>query len=127
MKEKHGRGDSEALRMLDVFASVGSQFFDITHTNIEGEKRGFRPKQSLATTRTSMPHLVESAPRRQNNVIIRPHQPRPVLLIQLDDLSETALERLRPVSFLILQTSPGNHQAWCQIHFYLQLYIAICN
>ena len=111
MKEKHGRGDIEALKMLDVFASVGVQFFDITHTNLDGEKRGFRPKQSLATTRTSMPYLVESA----HNVIVRPHQPQPVLLIQLDDLSEAALERVRAVAFLTLKTSPGNHQAWIAV------------
>ena len=116
--EKHGRGQggqAEALTMLEVFASVGVQFFDITHTNIEGEKRGFRPEQSLATTCTSMPHLVASAPRRQNNVIVRPHHPRPVILIQLDDLDAAALDRVRPVSFLILQTSPGNHQAWVAV------------
>lgn len=112
MQEKHGRGAGEALEMLDVFASVGVQFFDITHINLEGEKRGFRPKQSLATARTSMPFLVESAARRQNNVIVRPHHPRPVFLIQLDDVTEAAVTRLQPVAFLILNTSPGNHQAW---------------
>ena len=59
-----------------------------------------------------MPFLVESAFRRQNNVIVRPHHPRPVFLIQLDDLNEAAIARLQPVAFLILNTSPGNHQAW---------------
>jgi len=112
MKEKHGRGAGAALEMLEVFASVGVEFFDITHINLEGEKRGFRPKQNLAATRTSMPYLVDSAFRRQNNVIVRPHHPRPVFLIQLDDLKEEAIERLQPVAFLILNTSPGNHQAW---------------
>jgi len=33
----------EALRMLDVFASVGAERFDLTHIDIDGEKRGFRP------------------------------------------------------------------------------------
>jgi len=115
MKQKHGRGAGAALDMLEVFGSVGVQFFDITHTNLAGEKRGFRPKQSLETAKTSMPHLVDSAARRQNNVIIRPHHPRPVLLIQLDDLSEEALAKVSPVSFLTIQTSPGNHQAWIAV------------
>lgn len=115
MKEKHGRGGSEALRMLDTFASVGVQFFDITHTNIEGEKRGFRPKQSLEDTRHSMPFLLDSAPRRQNNVIVRPHRPQAALLIQLDDLNAAALECVAPVAFLILNTSPGNFQAWLAV------------
>src|SRR5450432_1923332 len=38
--------------------------------------------------------------------------PPPVLLMQLDDLSSAALSRLTSAAFLILATSPGNHQAW---------------
>jgi hypothetical protein len=82
MEEKHGRGDIAALKMLDTFASIGVRFFDITHTNLEGEKRGFRPKQSLIEARRSVPFLLVSAPRRQNNVIVRPHRPHAALLIQ---------------------------------------------
>lgn len=101
--------------MLDVFASVGVQHFDLTHTNIDGEKRGFRPKQSLAQVRNSMPHLLESAKRRQNNVILRPHPPPEVLLVQLDDLNADKIERVREISFLMLRTSPGNYQAWVAV------------
>jgi hypothetical protein len=36
-------------------------------------------------------------------------------LIQLDDLGEDAAARLRPVSFLVLRTSPGNYQAWVAV------------
>jgi hypothetical protein len=64
---------AEALRMLDAFASVGACSFDLTHINIDGEKRGFRPAQTLGQLKNSMPYLLESAPKRQNNVIIRPH------------------------------------------------------
>jgi RepB DNA-primase from phage plasmid len=98
--------------MLDAFATVGVQAFDITHTNIDEEKRGFRRSQTLEQTRCSMPFLLESAPHRLNNIIIRPHQPPAVFLVQLDDLSAAAVERVRPVAFLIVSTSPGNHQAW---------------
>lgn len=55
------RGLREALRMLDVFESVGVEAFDNTHTNLQQEKRGFRPAQSVAQARTSMPHLVPNA------------------------------------------------------------------
>jgi len=78
VQQDHALGVSKALKMIDVFASVGVQAFDITHTNIDEEKRGFRRKQSLDQARRSMPYLLDSAPRRQNNVIIRPHQPRRV-------------------------------------------------
>ena len=33
-----------ALRMLDTFASVGATHFDLTHTNIDGEKAGIPPE-----------------------------------------------------------------------------------
>lgn len=35
--------------------------------------------------------------------------------IQLDDLSASALDRVRSVAFLILVTSRGNHQAWIAV------------
>jgi hypothetical protein len=47
----------EAFRMLDTFASVGATHFDLTHINIEGEKRGFRPQQSLGQLKKSLPRL----------------------------------------------------------------------
>ncbi len=106
---------SEAGRMLDAFASVGVTLFDIAHTNIDQEKRGYRREQTLRQAKTSMPYLMNSAPRRQNNVIVRPHYPPAVVLVQLDDLNEEQLERVRPAAFLILQTSPGNHQAWVAV------------
>lgn len=114
-----GRGGdtntAAALDMLALFESVGVQFFDITHTNIQEEKRGFRPKQSAAQARTSIPFLVPSSACRQNNVIIRPHQPPAVLLIQLDDLSAADIERVKDNAFMIVATSPGNHQAWIAV------------
>jgi hypothetical protein len=106
---------SEAQRMLDAFASIGVQQFDIAHTNIDQEKRGYRRAQTFRQTQTSLPYLLDSAPRRQNNVILRPHHPPAVVLVQLDDLKEAQLERIRPAAFLVLQTSPGNHQAWVAV------------
>ena len=38
---------TEALRMLDAFASVGARRFDVTFLDIDGRKRGFRSQQSL--------------------------------------------------------------------------------
>jgi hypothetical protein len=40
-----------------AFASVGATHFDLTHTSIDGEKRGFRPSQSLAQLKNSIPKL----------------------------------------------------------------------
>jgi hypothetical protein len=77
---------TEALRMFDVFANVGADAFDITHTSLDEEKRGFHPAQTLAQMRASLPYLVPSSARRHNNVIVRPW-PKTTALIQLDDLT----------------------------------------
>jgi RepB DNA-primase N-terminal domain len=104
----------EAFRMLDAFASVGATSFDLTHTNIDGEKRGFRPHQSIAQLRNSLPRLFPGATERQNNIIVRPHSDT-AQLIQLDDLKAEGLSRVGDVAFLTLRTSPGNHQAWIAV------------
>ena len=104
----------EALRLVDLFASVGADAFDITHTNLHQEKRGFRPAQTVAQTKESMPYLVPSAARRQNNLIIRPRSTT-VALIQLDDLPPDNLARIAPAAFLVLQTSPQGLQAWVAV------------
>lgn len=110
----HDSRTAEALRMLDVFASVGVRSFDVEHIDIDQQHRGFRRAQTLEQTRESMPFLIESAARRQNNVIVRPHADN-ATLVQLDDLPPAALERVRPVAFLIVNTSPGNFQAWVAV------------
>lgn len=104
----------EALRMLDVFASVGAERFDLTHIDIDGAKRGFRPAQTLQQVKNSLPKLFPGAAVRQNNIIIRPHGAS-AQLIQLDDLDAGALDRVRAATFLTLATSPGNHQAWLAV------------
>jgi len=104
----------EAFRMLDTFASVGATHFDLTHINIEGEKRGFRPQQTLHQLKNSLPRLFPGATARQNNIIVRPCSDT-TQHIQLDDLKADSLPRVRDIAFLILQTSPGNHQAWVAV------------
>ena len=112
--EKHGRGVEQACQMLDLFASLGVPAFDLTTTDVEGHKRGFRRGVSGETLRREMPHLLDSAIQQQHNLIVRP-QRAPVELVQLDDLSGDIVERLRAVAFMILATSVGNHQAWVAV------------
>ncbi len=100
--------------MIDVFASVGATHFDLTHLNIEGEKRGFRPRQSVSQLKNSLPKLFPGAAERQYSIIVRPHAEQ-THFIQLDDLDETGLERVGEAAFLALRTSPGNHQAWVAV------------
>jgi hypothetical protein len=59
--------------MLDTFASAGATHFDLTHIDIEGEKKGFLPRQTLAHIKNSLPMLFPGAQARQNNIIVRPY------------------------------------------------------
>jgi hypothetical protein len=66
---------------------------------------------SLADLARTLPAMLDSAPAKQRNVIVRPHGSG-VSFIQLDDLKADMLACLAPAVFLILQTSPANFQAW---------------
>ncbi len=112
--EKHGRGVEQAWRMLDVLASVGADRFDVTWTDIDGSKRGYCGAESKKELQQRMPWLLRSAIQYRHNLIVRPRGGR-AELVQLDDLRGPGLERVREVAFLILMTSPGNHQAWVAV------------
>jgi hypothetical protein len=101
----------EARAMLEAFASVGATRFDVTWTNSAGDKQRFRGGRSLADLTRTLPAMLDAATAAQHNVIVRPHGPG-VSFIQLDDLAADKLARLAPGVFLILETSPGNFQAW---------------
>jgi len=107
-------GAHPAQAMLDAFASVGAQRFDITFTDTTGVKAGFKSNLSLEQVRPNLPAVLQQAGKRQHNVIVRPRSTG-AALIQLDDLGLAEAEQLRPVSFLILRTSPGNYQAWLAV------------
>ncbi len=100
--------------MLDAFASVGALRFDLTLTDAGGGKVGFRGNRPLDQLQSVLPAILQDAAERQHNVIVRPRSAAPVL-VQLDDLDEATAARLRPVSFLVLRTSPGNYQTWVAV------------
>lgn len=104
-----------ALAMVDLFASVGAERFELTHTNLDQESRGCRHSQSVDDIKTSLPYLIPSSFRRQNNVILRPHNSARAAFIQLDDLDAAKIERVKPSAFMVIETSPGNFQAWIAI------------
>jgi hypothetical protein len=107
-------GHADALAMLDVFASVGAVRFDVTWTTAAGEKEWFRRSMSLADLRAVVPAMLDGAPAKQRNIIVRPHGPK-ITFIQLDDLKADQLALLAPAVFLIIETSPGNFQAWAAL------------
>jgi len=107
-------GHAAAEAMIDVFASVGATRFDVTWTTRAGEKEWFRRNMSLPDLRRTMPAMLDAAPAKQRNVIVRPHGPD-VTFIQLDDLKAEKLPKLAAPVFLALETSPGNFQAWAAL------------
>ena len=104
-----------AVEMVELFASVGAERFELTHTNLDQESRGCRHGQSVEQIKTSLPFLIPSSFRRQNNVILRPHNARGAAFIQLDDLKVEDIERVKPAAFMVLETSPANFQAWLAV------------
>jgi hypothetical protein len=112
--KRETRGGGPAAEMLDAFASVGAQRFDLTFTDTSGEKVGFSGNRTLDQLRPAMPAILQEAAEQRHNVIVRPRAAG-VTLIQLDDLGEYMAARLRPASFLILRTSAGNYQAWVAV------------
>ncbi len=104
-------GHIEARVMLEAFASVGATRFDVTWTTRAGDKEWFRRGVNLADLRHTLPAMLDNAPAKQRNIIVRPHGAA-VTFIQLDDLAPANLARLSPAVFLILETSPANFQAW---------------
>lgn len=112
--EKHGRGVEQAWQMLDLFAGLDVPSFDLTRTDMDGQKRGYRAAQSVEALRRWIPSLLRSAIQRGHNLIVRP-KGATAELVQLDDLRGVLLERVRSAAFLILTTSAGNHQAWVAV------------
>ena len=106
------KNEREARRMLEAFGAAGTQQFDVTLTNTEGNKTKFRRGLALGVLRHDLSALLARSDRLQENVIIRPHPTPPVFLLQLDDLDAARLQRVQPTAFLTIQTSPGSFQAW---------------
>jgi hypothetical protein len=119
-------GLDEALRMLGLCESVWTDRYFVTKTDILENKTRAWPA-TAERLRQTLPAILRAAASRKpcctaegqtimagENVIIRPMS-HTSTFIQLDDLSASALERVRPAAFLTLATSPGNHQAWVAV------------
>jgi DNA invertase Pin-like site-specific DNA recombinase len=117
---------AEAERMLDLFCSVGARSFIVTKTNV-GQHLIWGKNYPAKDLREKLPAMVRTAAiRKENrlsdgsiviageNLIVRPVAPE-TLLVQLDDLNTEQLERVRGSAFLVIATSPDNHQAWVAV------------
>jgi len=115
--------------MLNAFASVDANVFNITLTDINGDN--LRPRQypdwirpdpetkrlpdiTLDDLRAKIGGLLQDTTRIQRNVIIRPRSAS-ALLIQLDDFTADKAEGTAPHAFLTICTSPNNFQVWLAV------------
>jgi hypothetical protein len=119
-------GEQAAISMLDAFTSVGAQSFVVTKTDLlQTVKWG--KTYSAAELREKLPAMVRTAATRRpfsipggetipagENLILRPKGPG-VAFVQLDDLREDQLDRIRTAVFLIHATSPGSYQGWIAV------------
>jgi hypothetical protein len=105
----------EALRLLDAFEKSGAKTFDLTITDCEGRKVHFRHRLTPYRLRWMMPDLLRNSAMLRHNVIVRPRTTAGIEHIQLDDLTAETVERVKPIAFLCLQTSPGNYQTWVAV------------
>jgi hypothetical protein len=103
---------AEATVMLDMFEILGVRSINLTITNEQGTKVGFKRYKFFDSFRAALPALLLNSRNRQLNVIVRPVPPRSLSFIQLDDLTSSQVDRVRAMSFLVLETSRGNFQAW---------------
>jgi RepB DNA-primase from phage plasmid len=109
MGDDSGKPDhSAAQAMLDICASVGATVFDVTWTNNAGQPRRYDEGVTLAELARRLPIELDKATRQQHNLIIRPRGPG-ITFLQLDDLKAG---QLPAVAFVVIETSPGNYQAW---------------
>ena len=106
---------AEASVMLDLFQGLGIESFALTFTDDTGRKVAFKRNRSVELLRSDLPCLLFTSCEKHLNVIVRPIAPRTLSLIQLDDLSASQLDRVRRFSFLVLETSPENFQAWVAV------------
>lgn len=106
---------AEASVMLDLFQVLGVRSINLTVTDETGNKVGFKRYKSLDSLRNALPALLHTSRERHLNIIVRPVAPRALSLIQLDDLTSSQVDRVRAMSFLVLETSSENFQAWLAV------------
>lgn len=104
----------QAQAMLAAFASVGARAFDVTFTDVQGEKTGFQSNRPLDELRRTIGKSLDASTALKQNFIIRPRSTR-ARFVQLDDLDRAKADRVSPHAFMVLETSPGNFQAWLAV------------
>lgn len=114
--------EDEARAMISACESVGATMFKTAFTAIyplsgdaaplpateRSEPREKGVNMSAAALMARIPDYLKRNQERQHNVAVRVWGP----IIQVDDCSREFYERLKPLCFAAVQTSPKSFQAW---------------
>jgi hypothetical protein len=100
---------SDAAACVSSFAV---ERFDVTMIDDARPKRSHPELYEVMTTaelQSKLSSLLNRNEKRRESLIIRPVASH---FIQLDDLDEETLLRVKPFSLMAIETSPANYQAW---------------
>ncbi len=111
------------IAALEVFESVGAFSFDVTHIHDpsprKDKNREYERDLDGAAFRENLETYLEANRTEQAggeywSMAVRPRSERVVFWL-VDDATRETCERLRAVSFLQIETSPGNYQCWLAV------------
>jgi hypothetical protein len=114
-----------ALGMVGAFADLGVTNFDLSVVEDvlgdDGRVYSRRvPDRQLANAhvrevRFRLATILQDAEANRWSVILRPRPIPSLLIVQLDDLGEAEVTMIKPYAFLVIRTSPRNHQGWIAV------------
>jgi hypothetical protein len=100
----------DALRAVEAFESVGATTFDVTMIiEMARPKRDSYEKGLSANDLKDKLNEYLERTKGMRSFMVRP---RGAALIQVDDLTASMVESLKPFAFLVAETSKENFQAW---------------
>ncbi len=107
---------------LEVFESVGAFSFEVTHLHDPSPRKNKNRNYEAVDGgdfRAGLPRYlemnrVEQAGGEYWSMAVRPRSERVVFWL-VDDATRETCERLRAVSLLQIETSPGNYQSWLAV------------
>ncbi len=113
---KRNAGAAEA-RGGAIVAGESVQVFGVREVNVtmidDAKPKGVKPELydvlKAEDFKKKLPHYLARNEDRGESLIVRPVGSH---LIQVDDIDVAMVERLKPFSFIVVETSIGNFQAW---------------
>lgn len=109
----------DAIAFLDTLEAVGVTVLDVSLVSCvmaDGSRDSvdYSPAVSVEFLREIVPNLIGRC-GTELNIIVRPHGPEGVTLIQLDDLTKQLVTVASRFAFAVLSTSYNNFQAWLAV------------